>query len=198
MKTPKGTELPLANIKGKPYLQVAHRLVWFREEHPTWGIETFAASITETSARFQGIIKDEAGRVIAMATKQEDKAGFFDFVEKAETGAIGRALALCGYGTQFAPELEEGERLVDSPIQPATPSTPTGDIAKGMDQALDPSSVTTAYCPIHKVPAKVIPAGTSKSTGRPYASFTACPEKGCKAKVVMGLGATLNTEEAPF
>lgn len=35
-----GTELPLMDIKGKPYLQVAHRLVWFRKDHPTWTITT--------------------------------------------------------------------------------------------------------------------------------------------------------------
>ena len=33
----------------------------------------------------------------------------------AETGAIGRALALCGYGTQFSTELEESN-VVDSPV----------------------------------------------------------------------------------
>jgi hypothetical protein len=33
----------------------------------------------------------------------EKAASFSDFLEKAETGAIGRALAALGYGTQFAP-----------------------------------------------------------------------------------------------
>ena len=37
--------------------------------------------------------------------------------EKAETKAVGRALAMLGYGTQFAPELDEGERIVDSPVE---------------------------------------------------------------------------------
>ena len=41
-----------------------------------------------------------------------------DYFEKAETKAIGRALAMLGYGTQFAPELDEAERVVDTP-QPA-------------------------------------------------------------------------------
>jgi hypothetical protein len=35
---------------------------------------------------------------------------------KAETKAVGRALAMLGYGTQFAPEMDEGERIVDSPV----------------------------------------------------------------------------------
>ena len=37
--------------------------------------------------------------------------------EKAETKAVGRALAMLGYGTQFAAdELDEGERIADTPI----------------------------------------------------------------------------------
>lgn len=114
--TPKGTRLPLLDLRGKDYLQVAHRLVWFREDHPTWSIETEALTIQPDYAIFLARVKDEAGRVIATGTKHETKQGFFDFIEKAETGAIGRALALCGYGTQFAPELDEGERIVDSPV----------------------------------------------------------------------------------
>ncbi|HTD18454.1 MAG TPA: hypothetical protein VK667_02885, partial [Ktedonobacteraceae bacterium] len=39
------------------------------------------------------------------------------YIEKAETGAIGRALAALGYGTQFAPELNEEHRIVDSPVE---------------------------------------------------------------------------------
>jgi hypothetical protein len=30
---------------------------------------------------------------------------------------VGRALAMLGYGTQFAPELDEGDRIVDSPVE---------------------------------------------------------------------------------
>jgi hypothetical protein len=117
-KTPKGTVLPLMNLKGKPYLQVAHRLIWFREEEPQSGIETKALVLTEDYAVFQATITRD-GKVVAMATKRETKKDFGDFVEKSETGSIGRALALLGYGTQFTlPDLDEGERLADSPIMP--------------------------------------------------------------------------------
>lgn len=111
-----GTRLPLMNIKGKDYLQVAYRLVWFREDHKDWSIETeVTRQKDETFAR--AIIKNESGRIISTGHKFENATGFADHAEKAETGAIGRALALCGYGTQFEPELEEGaERVVDSPL----------------------------------------------------------------------------------
>src|SRR3990170_6778787 len=111
----------LENIKGKPYLPVAWRLVWFREDHFDWAIET-AITQTEDKATAKATIKDQTGRIIATAHKSEDIKGFFDYMEKAETGAVGRALALCGYGTQFSPEIEEGERLADSPTTQAVTS----------------------------------------------------------------------------
>lgn len=118
-KTPKGTELPLLILQGKPYLQVAYRLVWFREEHPHATIETKVIELNDKFTVFKAIICDESGRILATAHKREDVSHFKDNLEKSETGAIGRALALCGYGTQFAPELDEAERLADSPIEPA-------------------------------------------------------------------------------
>jgi hypothetical protein len=116
-KTEKGTELPISEILGKDYLEVKYRLVWFREEHPLWGIETEILSFDKTMALSKATIKDENGRILTQSVKMETPQGFPDFIEKSETGAIGRALALLGYGTQFAPEVEEGERIVDSPAE---------------------------------------------------------------------------------
>ncbi len=48
------------------------------------------------------------------------RVSFSDYIEKAETGAIGRALAALGYGTQFAPEFNEEHRIVDSPVERTT------------------------------------------------------------------------------
>ena len=115
-KTKKGTELPLLNLKGKPYLQVPWRVLWFCEEKPDWSIETEIIYRDLDVSIVRATIKDPGGRIIRMATKQETKQGFADHLEKAETGAIGRALGLMGYGTQFALELEEGDRIVDSPL----------------------------------------------------------------------------------
>jgi hypothetical protein len=117
-RTSKRTELPLLNLRGKEYLEVKYRLVWFREEHPDWAIETELLAVNPESAYSRAIIKDEHGRIIATSHKFESKKGFPDFIEKAETGAIGRALALIGYGTQFcADELDEGDRIVDAPVE---------------------------------------------------------------------------------
>lgn len=116
-KTSKGTELPLLNLRGKEYLEVKYRLVWFREDHPDWSIETELVSVTDVSAYAKATVRDDKGRIIATSHKFESIQGFPDFIEKAETGAIGRALALIGYGTQFcADELDEGKRIVDAPV----------------------------------------------------------------------------------
>lgn len=114
--TAKGTILPLRDLHGKDYLDVKWRIVWFREEHPTWAIMTDFVSITDSAALARATILNDQNVVISTSHKYESKAGFSDYHEKAETGSIGRALALIGYGTQFcADELEEGPRIVDSP-----------------------------------------------------------------------------------
>lgn len=127
-KTKNGTELPILNLKGKPYLQVAHRVIWFREQHPEGRIETiFLFPFSEASmiSVCKAKIYDGEGKLLAEATKREDMKHFPDFIEKSETGAIGRALALCGYGTQFAEsDFDEMPRVVDSPIMPAKAPKP--------------------------------------------------------------------------
>lgn len=36
-----------------------------------------------------------------------------------------------------------------------------------------------SVCPVHRVPWKLVPAGISKKSGKPYGAFSACPERGC-------------------
>ena len=138
----------LMNLKGKAYLEVKWRLVWFRQEHPDWSIRTQIVDLNleQKYAVFKAIISNENGVIVAEGTKMEDARGFADFMEKAETGSIGRALGILGYGTQFAPEFDEVDsnspnpRIVDAPInQPKpkvqdssapTPSKVFGDLAR--------------------------------------------------------------------
>lgn len=112
----------MMKLKGKDYLQVAWRLVWFREDHPAWGLATEIQEHGDDWAVFKATITDDAGRTISTGHGSESVKDFGDYLEKAETKAVGRALAMLGYGTQFAAdELDEGERIVDSPID-RTPS----------------------------------------------------------------------------
>lgn len=146
VRTKQGTELPLLNLKGKAYLQVAYRLVWFREDHPDWSIETSFELMGDKFAMGKAVIKDASGRIIATGHKYEDMAGFGDFREKAETGSIGRALALCGYGTQFTDDTDEGGRIVDSPVpakhgpRPIVPDQPSA-----ADGSLEPAEYRVPF-----------------------------------------------------
>lgn len=122
-KTPKGTDLALINLKGKEYLPVAQRIVWFREEFPLGRIETHCLLWDGEKAHFQAeiFVPTQSGQYVKLAdgNKVEHKKDFPDYAEKAQTAAIGRALALCGFGTQFcADELDEQNRLADTPHPP--------------------------------------------------------------------------------
>ena len=141
--TPKGSELPLLNLKGKEYLQVAHRLVWFRETYPTGVLKTAMIALSGEGKDEYAVFKtevfidsDRGPMMVASAHKKETRGGFDDFIEKAETGSIGRALALAGFGTQFtADELDEKDRLADAPVEV---------ISKGSDTpAIVPAVLTT-------------------------------------------------------
>ena len=107
----------MIKLKGKDYLQVMWRLCWFREEKPGWCIDTQLVSHEGDNAVFCAKILDEEGVMKSSGYGSESKRDFADYLEKAETKAVGRALAMLGYGTQFAPDLDEGERIVDSPVQ---------------------------------------------------------------------------------
>lgn len=123
LKLPKTKKVKLSNGQVKweqtetDYLPVAARIAWFRKEHPDWSIITKAVQLANKAVVMKAIIKDASGRIIATARKKETQVGFPDYIEKAETGAIGRALAMCGYGTLQAPEFDESERLADAPVE---------------------------------------------------------------------------------
>jgi hypothetical protein len=140
------------------YLPVQWRLVWFRSLCPEGTIETEIIHLdldkeTEEEVyvwnsekkRSEKVIKTARGLAIVRATvrdgkggiatgtKMEKAASFLDFLEKSETGAIGRALAALGYGTQFTgDDLNEQPRIVDSPVERSvTPLNESGSHSNG-------------------------------------------------------------------
>ena len=125
LKLPKTKKVSLPNGQVRfektetDYLPVAARIAWFRKDHPYWTIITKVEKWGDKAVVMKAIIKDVTGQIIAMARKKETEIGFPDYIEKAETGAIGRALAMCGYGTLQAPDFDEQERLADMPVEKA-------------------------------------------------------------------------------
>ncbi len=107
----------ITKLKGKDYLEVKWRLVWFRDQYPHGNIETVLVHLDAEKgiALFKSSVSDGEGGH-GEGHGSETSKDFGDYIEKAETKAIGRALASLGYGTQFAPELEEGQNIVDSPV----------------------------------------------------------------------------------
>lgn len=106
----------LTKISGKDYLEVKWRLVWIRTNEPDAKIETQLVSVTEQQAIFKATVTLSSGAV-ATGYGSETPRDFGDFIEKAETKAVGRALGMLGYGTQFSYDFDEDHRIVDSPVQ---------------------------------------------------------------------------------
>lgn len=77
-KTAKGTVLQMLKLKGKDYMPVAQRLVWFREEKPDWTIETQIVKVDDQVAIVKATIKN-TDLDIASAHKVEHKAHFADY-----------------------------------------------------------------------------------------------------------------------
>ena len=82
--------------------------------------------LAQDLARMEALLEEALG-VLAQAHGNETASDFRDYFEKAETKAIGRALAISGYGTQFTVDLDEGERIVDTPLQTVNAARPTAD-----------------------------------------------------------------------
>jgi hypothetical protein len=102
-------------------------LTWLRVEHPNAIIKTTLISHTTTPpmAVFRAKVSIPGGGS-ATGWGQEEAADFGDYLEKAETKALGRALAALGFGTQFTDDFDFGDdaqgdnrRVVDSPVQRA-------------------------------------------------------------------------------
>jgi hypothetical protein len=109
----------LTRISGAEYLEVKWRLVWLREQHPDAVIETTLHHADERQAIFRASVAIPGGGS-ATGWGSESPNDFRDFLEKAETKALGRALAALGFGTQFCPDYDFGaeqQRVVDSPVR---------------------------------------------------------------------------------
>ena len=127
----------LMSLKGKAYLDVQNRMIWFLRDQR----DLIARGLATTSyvirtelveqdrqagfAQFKTYVRDVLGNEATMYGSETAK-DFGDYAEKASTKSLGRALAMLGYGTQFAAEMDEGERVVDSPVERrATPNSKT-------------------------------------------------------------------------
>ena len=109
----------LTQISGRDYLEVKWRLLWLRTLHPDASIETELVRDDGSAALFKARVTLPTGGM-ATGWGSESYQDFGDYVEKAETKALGRALAALGFGTQFCQDFDFGGaergKVVDSPI----------------------------------------------------------------------------------
>src|SRR5688572_29223050 len=111
--------------QGQEYLDVKWRLLWLRREHPDAEIVTEHVQIDDRIAIFKATVTLPSGGK-ATGYGSETAGDFGDFIEKAETKAIGRALNALGYGAQFGVRGDDDPAASAAPpaAPPRTPSPP--------------------------------------------------------------------------
>lgn len=107
------TELILLDIDKEVTVE---RSVWDNEKRRNVPVQKTAKGIAVYHATL-AIYKDGTLVKRVPGDKMETAVDFPDYLEKAQSGAIGRCLMFAGYGTAFALELDEGDRLTDSPVE---------------------------------------------------------------------------------
>lgn len=97
-------KLKTINIKGKEYVEVNERLIYFRKNFPNYSLTTEIVEKTDQSITILASILNEEGRVISNGLAEEFKGSTFinktSYVENCETSAWGRALGNFGIGIE--------------------------------------------------------------------------------------------------
>ncbi len=120
----------LTDLRGNQYLEVKWRLAWLRDAEPNAFIETELKDHQEGFALFRALVTLPSGGS-ATGWGAETQSDFGDYIEKAETKALGRALAALGFGTQFCMDFDEGGSVTDSPVS----SRRTAPAVRGGDES---------------------------------------------------------------
>ncbi len=106
----------LTKLNGRDYLEVKWRLLWLRTEHPDAVIVTELEKHEGGMALFKArITLPDGGEATGWGS--ETVSDFGDYIEKAETKALGRACAALGYGTQFCSDFDFHDKPVDAPVK---------------------------------------------------------------------------------
>jgi|11BtaG_2_1085332.scaffolds.fasta_scaffold07967_8 hypothetical protein len=150
-------------IKGKEYVEVNQRVLFFRQEekYKDWSILTELDVKEDDSACIvKAIIANQEGRVVSTGYAREEKAASMinktSFVENCETSAIGRALAMLGIGIETsiasANEVQEAisQGKPDSKKAVKPVATVEDDYQKAVTYLKNATDVTDAWEKIEK------------------------------------------------
>lgn len=90
------------DIKGKSYAEVNQRIKAFRMVYPLGSIQTEIISMEGNKVVMKATVCNEQGVVLGSGTAYEKEGSSFinktSYIENCETSAVGRALAMCGFG----------------------------------------------------------------------------------------------------
>ena len=99
-------KLKTVDIKGKAYVPVNARMMYFRthEEFKGYSLDSEIIELTATSVTIKAVVRNAEGRIIAAGLANENKNdGYINktsYVENCETSAWGRALSALGIGIE--------------------------------------------------------------------------------------------------
>lgn len=94
------------NIKGKAYVEVSQRILYFRTapEYRGWAMESDIISYDDQSCIIRATIKNPEGVVVAIGHAQEDRTSSMinktSYIENCESSAWGRCLGNLGIGIE--------------------------------------------------------------------------------------------------
>lgn len=95
-------EIGTIDVKGKQYAEVPQRIKAFRKLFPNGSIETEIISLDDKRVVMKCTVKDENGKVLAVAHAYENEGSSFinktSFIENCCTSCTGRALGYLGIG----------------------------------------------------------------------------------------------------
>lgn len=109
----------LIEIAGRKHLDVKWRLLWLRTEHPDAEIETQETVSGDGWVQFRARVSIPGLGSATAHARQTSKDAAEGWYEKAETRALGRALASLGYGLEYATELDDDtgrKQIAEPPI----------------------------------------------------------------------------------
>ncbi len=162
----------LTTVNGRDYLEVKWRLLWLRTEHPDATVQTELMEHREGYALFKArVVLPAGGEASGWGSESADDFG--EYLEKAETKSLGRALAALGYGTQFCEDFDyqagTGEvRVVDAPVERPTGRRPP----RVRDGAATPAQVNA----LHAIARQVLGWDEAALTRHTQAQFGRAPQ----------------------
>ena len=133
------------DIKGKAYVEVNERLIYFRANYPDWSLTTEMLSCANGVCIFCAKVLNPEGKVVATGHAYEKEGSTFinktSYIENCETSAWGRALGNFGIGIDTAvasaDEVKNAVAQQEAPQEAAEPMMTTDQKTQLSDALID-------------------------------------------------------------